>query len=129
MTDLTRRGLLGAAFSAVVLAPFARGTEAVAAAKKPNLYTRRRFRRLVKAKFRLVGPTGSTPVRLVRIGNLPRTTAGDDRRFTLNFKATKAGPPQGTYTLRRAGFTATTLFVVPTDDARRTYQAVVNRAP
>jgi hypothetical protein len=39
-----------------------------------------------------------------------------------------AGPPQGTYLLRRAGFTTTTLFVVPSDASCHTYQAIINRA-
>jgi hypothetical protein len=127
VTDLSRRGFLGAAFFGVVLAPFARGTEAVAARKRVNLYARRRFKVLLGRKFRLTGPSSSVRVRLIRISNLPGSTPGDDRCFALTFKAAAAGPPQGSYTLRRRGFAATTLFVVP-DSHRRTYHAVVNRA-
>jgi hypothetical protein len=126
VTDLSRRGLLGAAFGAV-LAPFARGTEAVAARRRVDLYSRRRFKLLLGRKFRLTGPSGSVRVRLVRISNLPASTPGDNRCFALTFRAAKAGPPQGSYTLRQRGFAATTVFVVP-DSHRRTYHAVVNRA-
>jgi hypothetical protein len=126
MTDLSRRGILGAAFFGVVLAPFVRGTEAEAA-RRTNLYSRRRFSPLRGRRFHLVDGGRRTPVRLVRISNLPGSPKGHNGCFALEFKATKAGPPQGTYTLRRQGFRATTLFVVP-DERHRTYRAIVNRA-
>ena len=126
MTDLSRRGLLGAAFFGGVLAPFARGT-AAEAARRTNLYSRRRFSPLLARKFHLVGEGQRTTVRLVKISNLPGAVKGHNGCFALTFKAGKVGPPQGTYTLRRQGFRATTLFVVP-DQRRRTYRAIVNRA-
>jgi hypothetical protein len=128
MTELSRRGLIGAAIFGAVVAPFFDGTEAYAAKHARSLYSRKRFAALRGRKFRLVGPAGSTPVRLVRIADLVATPHGDDHRFALHFGASKGGPEQGTYTLRRRGFAPTTLFVVP-DAHRRTYEAVVFRAP
>lgn len=128
MKDLSRRGLLGAAFFGVVIAPFVDSGEAVAARLRSNLYSRARFHALRGRKFQMLGSGSPTPVRLVRIRDLQSTLHGDEHRFALTFRAAKAGPPQGTYTLRRRGFAATTLFVVP-DARHRTYQAVVNRAP
>ena len=128
MTDLSRRGLLGASFLAVVLAPFVDTTEAFAARKHGrHHYSRKRFKPLLGRRSRLTGPATRTPVRLIRIDNLSSAARGDEHRFALVFRATKAGPPQGTYTLRRRGFAPTQLFLVP-DASRRTYVAVVNRA-
>jgi hypothetical protein len=125
MTDLSRRGVLGAGAVGVVLAPLVTATEAAAAASR-NLYGRKRFKRMLNKKFRLGSGPGSARVRLVRVSNLPSSPRGDTRQFALTFKAKTAGPPQGTYTLRRKGFASTSLFVVP-DARRRTYHAVVNR--
>jgi hypothetical protein len=126
MTDLSRRSLLGGALFGVVLAPFLRGAPAEAA-RRTNLYSRRRFRPLLRARFHLVGGGRRATVRLVRISDLPGAARGHNGCYALTFKARKAGPPQGTYTLRRRGFRATTLFVVP-DEHHRTYEAIVNRA-
>jgi hypothetical protein len=131
MSDISRRGLLGAGAAGVILAPIAVPAEATAAHKKKrrqNLYARSRFKPLRTKRFTLTGRGHSTPVRLVKISNLRSSGAGDERRFALTFRSTRTGPEQGSYTLRRKGFTATTLFVVP-DVHRRSYQAVVNRAP
>lgn len=134
MSEISRRGLLGAGVFGVVLAPFVRAEAAVGATRNAaarhgsrSLYLRGRFKRLRAKRFHLTGPTTRTPVRLARIDNLSSTRAGDEHRFSLTFRATKAGPPQGTYVLRRRGFKATELFVVP-DAGRRTYVAVVNRS-
>lgn len=127
MTDLSRRGLLGAAFFGVVIAPFVDSGEAVAARLRSNLYSRTRFHALHGRKFQMVGSATRTSLRLVRISDLQSMPHGDEHRFSVTFRATKAGPPQGTYTLRRRGFKATELFVVP-DAGRRTYVAVVNQS-
>ena len=135
MSGISRRGLLGAGVFGIVLAPFARAeaaegatSNAVARHRSRNLYTRGRFKPLRAKRFHLTGPTTRTPVRLVRISDLKSTAHGDEHRFALTLRATKQGPPQGTYTLRRRGFAPTTLFVVP-DARRRSYEAVINRAP
>lgn len=127
MNDLSRRGLLGAAFFGVVLAPLTRGTEAYAARARVNLYSRRRFTPLLTRKFRLTGPSTSVPVRLARVANLPGSAHGDNRCYALTFTTTRPGPEQGSYVLRRRGFKATPLFLVP-DTHRRSYVAIVNRA-
>lgn len=128
MTELSRRALLRAGAVAVILAPVASARTAVAATTARRLYTRSRFRKLRKARFRFVGPEGSWPVTLTRVGNLTGAARGDQRRFTLTFSSRFPGPPQGPYVLKRRRFAATTLFVVP-DANHRTYQAVVNSAP
>ena len=128
MTGISRRGVIGAGAFGVALAPLTQGTEADAATTR-NLYARSRFKPLIRKKFRLTGATSSTTVRLVRITNLPSATPGDNRRFALTFRSRTAGPHQGSYTLRRKGFKATKLFVVPSDARRRTFEAVINRAP
>ena len=135
MTEISRRSLLGAGTLALVLGPLAAPAEAttgmpVSTARRRrarNLYTRGRFAPLRRRRFHLTGPGLRRPVRLVEIGNLSSRNRGDEHRFALTFRATKPGPPQGTYTLRRRGFAATQLFLVP-DASRRTYVAVVNRA-
>jgi hypothetical protein len=119
MTDTSRRTLLRASALGVILAPLVPAWIAPADAAT-NLYTRSRFMRLRKKRFTLVDSTGRWRVTLVKV-------SGDDRCFNLTFRSTTAGPPQGTYTLKRPGFAATTLFVVPSPQ-RRTYQAVINRA-
>ncbi|WP_193612956.1 DUF6916 family protein [Nocardioides lijunqiniae] len=124
MTHTSRRTLLGASASAVVLAPLAWAFPADASA--PRLYRRRRFKPLVRRSFRLTSKAGAWPVQLTAVTNLPRTAHGHQRRFALTFTSRTAGPPQGSYVLRRRGFQSTTLFVVPSDVTRRTYQAIIN---
>lgn len=139
MTDsarISRRGLLGAGAAGVVVGTLGPAPTASAADSrrkhrkkgKVNLYSRARFAQQRKARFRLTGAAGTTVVTLTRISDLPSSKAGDNGCFALTFRAAKTGPPQGTYSLRRRGFRATTLFVVP-DTRRRTYVAVVNRVP
>jgi len=127
MTETSRRALLRAGAFGVVVAPFASVRTAFAAATT-NLYTRSRFTPLLNKAFTLTGATGSWSVTLTQVSNLPQAASGDNYRFGLTFRTSVAGPPQGTFTLKRAGFTSTTLFVVPSDAGRRTYQAIVNRA-
>lgn len=131
MTDISRRGLIGAGAAGAagalvgVLAP---GPAASAAAATRKLYTRSRFTRLRGAKFRLTSPTSTTAVPLTHVSDLPSALAGDSGCLGLTLRSATAGPPQGTYTLRRPGFTATKLFAVPSDPSRRTDHVVVNRA-
>ena len=125
MIHPSRRTLLRASAFGVVAAPFI-SIGSATAARAENLYSRPRFVSLAGAKFTLVDATGSWSLTLTQVGDLPGTAAGDPARFGLTFQAAIAGPPQGTYTLRRPGFTSTILFVVPSDATRRTYQAVVN---
>jgi hypothetical protein len=126
MTDVSRRTLLGAsAAGAAVLAVVPAG-EAAAAARARSLYTRRRFTRLRGRKFRLTDGSRSWSVKLTHVKDLTHAARGEQRSFALTFRRATPGPPQGTYTLRRAGFRPTVLFVVPSDARRRTYQVVVN---
>lgn len=130
MTEVSRRaalcaGAVGAAFAAVAGAPAA--VASAAAATKPGLYSRLRFAPLRRQSFRLIGPTRSWRVKLTRVGNLPGAPRRDKSQFCLTFRCGVAGPPQGSYILKRRGFRPTKLFLVPSED-RRTYHAVINRA-
>lgn len=126
MTDTTRRALLRASAFGVLVAPLASVRTAFAAATT-NLYTRSRFSPLINKSFTLVGATGSWSVVLTQVSDLPQAAKGDNQRFGLTLRSSVSGPPQDTYTLKRGGFTSTTLFVVPSDATRRTYQAIINR--
>jgi hypothetical protein len=140
MTDISRRGLIGAGATGVVVGVLGPGPSAEAAhrrrrrrkhrrkvAKRPtDLYARSRYAGLLDATFTLTGAAGAATVTLTGVRDLPSAAAGADGCFALTFRSPTAGPPQGTYTLRRDGFAATDLFVVP-DRGRRSYQAVVNR--
>jgi hypothetical protein len=125
-TTTSRRALLGGAFLGLVSAPFASLRPAFAAPR--SLYSRVRFVPLLKRRFSLQFGRQHWTVRLTRISDLSHAAKGDNRSFALTFRSETAGPPQGTYVLRRRGFTPTTLFVVP-DASHRTYQAVIFRAP
>jgi uncharacterized protein DUF6916 len=126
MTPTTRRSVLRAGAAALVLAPFAATRAAFGAAASRDLYTRVRFRRWLRSSFRVVGRTEEWRMRLVRVSNLPAAPDGASRRFALTFRSRVPGPPQGSYVFQRKGFTPTTLFVVPSDPERRTYQAIVS---
>lgn len=128
MTDTSRRVLLRAGAFGVLLAPLVSVRTALAAATT-SPYSRSRFSKLQNAKFSLLGETSTWSVTLVSITDLAGAPSGDDNRYGLTFQSAVAGPPQGSYTLQRSGFTPTTLFVVPSDSARRTYQAIINRMP
>ena len=131
MTSTSRRTVLAAGAAAVVAAavpvlpaeaapvvPVARGVA--------RLYRRKRFAPRVGTLFELAGKGGRWRARLVGVTDLPGARAGDERCFGLTFAFTGRGPGQGTYLLRRKGFTETELFVVPVDAERGTVQAVVN---
>lgn len=126
MTDTSRRTLLRAGALGALLAPLVSVRSAFAAATT-NPYSRSRFTKLQNAKFSLLGEASSWSVTLLSITDLAGAPRGDDNRYALTFQSAVAGPPQGSYTLQRGGFTPTLLFVVPSDSARRTYQAIVNR--
>ena len=65
---------------------------------------------------------------LTRISDLLGAVPDDDDAFALTFSVWAAGPPQGTFNLRRPGFTTTQLFLVPDHADRLTYQAIINRS-
>jgi hypothetical protein len=130
MKATSRRALLFASASGVVAAPFVGSAEATAAAtSRRNLYARERFTSLRRKTFRLEGAGRHWRVRLTDVRNLPNCKKGDPHAFSLTFRTGSAGPEQGSYLLRRHGFRATTLFVVPSDADRRTYEAVIFRKP
>jgi hypothetical protein len=127
MRQVSRRAVLRAAALGVVLAPFVSARQAFAATTTTGRYARSRFIPMRGGTFTMAGATGAWSAKLNTISDLPSAAAGDDRRFGLTFRTSVAGPPQGTYTFRRPGFTATTLFVVPGDASHRSYQAIINR--
>ena len=127
MTDISRRGLLGAGAFGLVLGPVV--SVPVAAAATRDLYVRSRFTPLLNKGFTLNAKTGIWRVTLTEVADLAHPASGARHCFALTFRCRGVGPTQGSYSLRRSGFTSTTLFVVPSDAARRTYQAVINSAP
>jgi hypothetical protein len=130
MTRTTRRSLIRASALGVALAPLLLAPEAYAAATtRRDLYARTRFSGLRRKAFRLEGAGRHWRVKLTKVGNLPNCRKQDPHAFSLTFHAGSTGPEQGSYVLRRPGFKATTLFVVPSDPERRTYQAVIFRKP
>lgn len=139
MTEVSRRRVMGAGAAAVAAGALGVGGQVVgtpgtAHAADPtytsadSLYRRSRFGALHGKYFGLSGGGTKATVRLMAVGDLAGETAGSQTNYRMTFTCTSAGPPQGTYTLRRNGFTATSLFVVPSDAQRRTYTAVVNSA-
>jgi hypothetical protein len=126
MTETSRRALLRASAAGAVVVPFASVATAVAA-PATTLYARARFARQRKRGFSVVTRTGRWRMTLTQVEDLHGAARLDAHRFALTFRCMTEGPPQGTYTFRRPGFTPTTLFVVPSDSSRRTYQAIVNR--
>ncbi|GAA1543970.1 DUF6916 family protein [Nocardioides humi] len=144
MTDLTRRtvlatGATGAAVAVVglptpglaVAAPQAAAAPAVAAApraytRNAKLYRRKRFKKQRKARFKVVGPGVRLKMKLVDVSNIPLVTRGSNRSFELTFTTRRPGPGQGTYTVKRRKFKATSLFLVPTDASHRRYRATIN---
>ena len=130
MTKTTRRSLLAAGAVGAALAPILLAPEVYAAATTGrDLYSRTRFAALRRKTFRLEGSGRHWRVKLTDVQNLPHTPRKDQHRFSLTFRSGSAGPEQGSYVLRRAGFKPTTLFLVPSDRARRTYEAVIFRKP
>ena len=130
MTELSRRNVIVAGVMGAVLAPFAAARTAFAAGTtKRSLYRRSRFAPLRQRRFTVSGGGGTWSMRLVRVSNLPNSLRRDENRFALTFRCSRGGPPQGSYTVRRSKFAPTTLFLVPSDPARRTYEAVIFTRP
>lgn len=126
MTSVSRRTLVLAGAAGAALTPFLVAPDVFAAATgRRDLYARPRFGSLKGRMFTLQGPTRSWRVRLVRVGDVPHARRRDPHSFSLTFACRSTGPLQGSYVLRRRGFRSTTLFVVPSDADRRTYEAVV----
>jgi hypothetical protein len=139
MTETSRRALLRAGVLATAAAPLVAPAAAAAATPgrarpwRPTMavpvYLRSRFAPFLGVVFTVVDPAGRRPMTLADVGDLPPAPPGDERCFTLTFTASAPGPAQGTFLLRRRGFPSTTLFLVPSDADRRTYQAVINNLP
>lgn len=130
MTRTTRRVLLRAGAAGLAFAPVLVGPDAFAAmTTRRGLYVRERFAALKHRTFTIEGPEGRWRVRLAKVGNLANGRAKDPHAFSLTFRTSRRGPAQGSYLVRRKGFRATTLFLVPSDERRRTYEAVVFRKP
>ncbi len=127
MTNLSRRSLLATSAMGAALSPFLGGGTAEAAQSR-FAYSRARFLPLRRKRFRVSGPGGRWTVRLLEVSDLSRAQRKDDRAFGLSFRSQRRGPEQGTYTIRRARFAPTTLFLVPADASRRNYYAVVDRS-
>ncbi|MBM0126528.1 DUF6916 family protein [Pimelobacter simplex] len=142
MTELTRRTVLGATATGVAVAavglapPVAAAVPGLGAApvevaeraftRNARLYRRERFKKHRKARFIVTGPGVRLRMRLVDVSNIPLVTKGSNRSFELTFTTTRPGPGQGTYTVRRRRFRATSLFLVPTDASHRRYRATIN---
>jgi hypothetical protein len=130
MTTATRRSLLRAGALGAVFAPLLLAPEVYAAATtRRDLYARTRFSALRRKTFRLDGAGRHWRVRLIKVGSLANCHKSDPHAFSLTFHSGAAGPEQGSYVLRRPGFRPTTLFLVPSDRNRRTYEAVIFRKP
>lgn len=121
MTDLSRRNLLKAGALTLMLAP-------LTFAPATNPYVRSRFGQFLNQPFDVFDDLHSASMTLTGISDLPGGMPGDDDAFALTFRASAAGPPQGTYTLKRPGFAKTLLFLVPDGAALLTYQAIINRS-
>lgn len=131
MTGMSRRSLIGA--GAAGLAVTAVGFRPPAAAADPAftakaaLYVRSRFAPLRGKGFSLVRDGKGTAVVLRQVADIAGARAGAEEAFRLTFSAKGAPPAQGTYSLRRSGFTATSVFVVP-DAERGGVTAIINSA-
>ena len=132
MTGMSRRSLIGA--GAAGLAAVAVGVElpqAVAAdptfTARAALYARSRFTPLRGKGFSLVRDGKGMPVVLRQVADIAGAPAGAEEAFRLTFSCRGAVPEQATYSLRRSGFTATSVFLVP-DEARGGVTAIINSA-
>ncbi len=137
MTDISRRSVIGAGAAAIAAGALGVGgpladAGAVASADPTYtsgaaLYRRPRFAALRGKRFSITGGGKGFPVTLVEVADLDGAPAGAAEQFRLALAARSAVPAQGTYTLRRAGFTATSLFLVP-DPAGGGLTAIINSA-
>lgn len=140
MSDLTRRTVIGASATGlaatVVAGAVAEPVQAAPAGPAGPvarrftsghaLYRRGRFLKRRGSAFWVTGTGVRLTMKLVKVGDISGASRGSLRSFELTFRAARKGPVQGTYTLSRKGFAATSLFLVPTGTDRRTYRAVVN---
>ncbi len=145
MTETSRRTVLRAGALAAAAAPLVApaaasaaggrsgapaGSTAGAGPRRPTiarpLYRRSRFAPYVGQSFLVIDPAGRRPMTLTGVGDRAVGRPADERSFTLTFTADEPGPAQGTFLVRRTGFPSTTLFLVPSDPDRRTYQAIIN---
>ncbi|HWJ81688.1 MAG TPA: hypothetical protein VNS55_05580 [Nocardioides sp.] len=138
MSDLSRRSVLAAGATGLVAGGVladggaAHAAPTAAPAARPfttegQLYARSRFADRLKRRFSVRGPAGSTTMVLTAVEDLPGAAPGDRHHYRLTFRCSAPGPHQGTFTLERSGFTPTSMFLVPSDEERRHYLAVVNR--
>jgi hypothetical protein len=127
---LTRRVLLGSTALAAVATPLLDPAHAFAAGRTgERMYRRRRYKRRRGRRFQLTSGTAAYRVRLLRVRNLPDGAAGHEEQFSLLFRSSRRLPAEGgTYTLQRAGFVPTALFVVPVGARGRLCEAVINNA-
>ncbi|KRB77373.1 hypothetical protein ASE01_11670 [Nocardioides sp. Root190] len=140
MSDITRRTALGAGATGVaavvvgastlepvLAAPQAPGPIARRFTSSAGLYRRGRFAQRRGLSFWVTGTGVRVPMKLIKVSDLRvGASRGSLRSFELTFRATRQGPEQGTYSVSRKRFSATSLFLVPTDEHRRTYRVVVN---
>jgi hypothetical protein len=138
ITDVSRRSMIGAGAAGLAVAavgieiPQAMGAPAAPKiAADPSftanaaLYLRSRYTPLQRKGFSLVRAGKGTPVVLREIADIEGARAGAADAFRLTFTAKGVPPAQGTYSLRRAGFAATSLFIVP-DPERGGVTAIIN---
>ena len=126
MADLNRRWLFQAgALTGASL--FLRPGTAQAAPASTTTLGRSRFAAQLGRKFTLTRAGRNWSATLGTIADLqPVLQVGDERRFSLRFDTTDAGPDEGVVTLSRPGFGDAELFLVP-DASRRHHTAIVNR--
>src|SRR5690349_19014225 len=127
-------GAAGLAVTAVgVEIPQATGAPATPSIVDPSftanaaLYLRSRYTPLKRKGFSLVRGGKGTPAVLREIADIDGARAGAEEAFRLTFSVKGALPAQGTYSLRRSGFSPTSVFVVP-DPERGGVTAIVNSA-
>lgn len=127
MNEVTGCQAVGAVGLAVLTVPFLPGGGAVAAPARTSPLSRSRFAPLVGARFTVGSAKSGWTAVLTRVADArPMLVANDDARYTLSFRADAPGLGDGTYVFSRAGFTATSIFVVA-DPSRTFYVATVNR--
>ena len=113
MEDLTRRSLLRGAATVAVGVPVVSGLE-IGGATAATPLTRSAFDAGKGKAFRVSGHGGSTLVRLVTIEDLPYSSKGDQRRFSLIFRTTHGRKPHtGTWTFRHPSMGTFRMFVSP----------------
>jgi hypothetical protein len=127
MTGPSRVQVMTAGTLVLVAAPFLGLDAALAAPTAKNLYSRSRYVPQLNSPFTMTSGKASWSATLTTVADLqPGGVAGDDNRFALTFRTSKAGPSDGVYTVSRPGFTSTDLFVVA-DTSRTSFRATVNR--